>query len=293
MNTLCTMNRKAKHRAPVLEGSGPRRAAIPALIVVALLSAGAGKPGGRRGGVAPSSATPPAKGALSSTPCPLRTLPDGDACVRLPDDDEGAPEAESAQNGHHDTRGRWTTYDEISRRPDRPADYDSYRYPVPCDHHCVTSGFDLDRPDDLQRRGRRLHYVGHGAVDLPQEKGTPIRMLALDHQQGDAEVIYVGPLFGTTVITRHALREAGQLRDYLLLFGHLDTQAPGMRIGARLREGDVLGFVGDTGSPGLVHLHVEARRMRAGVDAARLAPSAAIANENSVVCDPRNVLPLR
>ena len=288
------MKMKAKHRPLVLKGSDPRRAVILALIVVALLSAGAGKPVRRRGGVAAaSSATPTAEGALSSAPCPLRALPDGDACVRLPDDDEGAPEAESAQNGHHDTRGRWTTYDEISRRPDRPADYDSYRYPVPCDHHCVTSGFDLDRSDDLQRRGRRLRYVGHGAVDLPQDKGTPIRMLALDHQQGDAEVVYVGPLFGTTVITRHALREAGQLHDYLLLFGHLDTQAPEVHTGTHLKEGDVLGFVGDTGSPGLVHLHVEARRMRAGVDAAKLAPSAAIANENSVVCDPRNILPLR
>ena len=270
------------------------RTIVRAVIAVASLTAGWGAPGGAplhlavAGNTLPSAAGPGAAG-----PCPVRFLPDGEACVRLPEDDEGAPEAESAQNGHHDIRGRWTTYDDVPRRPDRPADYDAYRYPVPCDRGCVVSGFDLDRPDGLQRRGRRLHQVGHGAVDLPQSKGTPIRMVTLEHQQGEAEVVYVGPLFGTTVITRHSLREAGQLHDYLLLFGHLDAQAPGVHTGAHLKEGDVLGFVGDTGSPELVHLHLEVRRVRAGLDATKLAPSAAIANENSVVCDPRNVLPLR
>jgi hypothetical protein len=61
----------------------------------------------------------------------------------------------------------------------------------------------------------------------------------------------------------------------------------------RLREGDPVGAVGDTGSPSLVHLHLEARRVRDGVDVAKLSPSAMIANESSVVCDPRNILPLR
>ncbi|MDP9033506.1 MAG: M23 family metallopeptidase, partial [Myxococcota bacterium] len=170
---------------------------------------------------------------------------------------------------------------------------DAYRYPVPCDHGCVVSGYDLDRPDELQRRGRRLSYVGHGAVDLLQPKGTPVTMVALEHQRGEAEVIYVGPLFGTTLITRHTIREGGQTHDYLVLFGHLDATVPGVRPGTRVKDGDVVGFVGDTGSPELVHLHLETRRIRAGVDAARLSPSAVIANENSVVCDPRNLLPRR
>ncbi|HXN34182.1 MAG TPA: peptidoglycan DD-metalloendopeptidase family protein [Polyangiaceae bacterium] len=273
----------------------PATAVVGALAAVAVLSAGAGSSRGPTARAAATDRDVPlvAAGSLAPSPCPARTLPDGDACVRLPDDGDGAPEAESAPNGHHDKRGHWTTYDEIPRRPDRPADYDAYRYPVPCDHRCVVSGFDLDRPDDVQRRGPRLRQVGHGAVDLPQKKGTPIRMLALEHQQGDAEVVYVGPLFGTTVVTRHTLREAGQLHDYLLIFGHLDAQAPGVRTGVHLKDGDLVGFVGDTASPDLVHLHLEARRMRAGVDAAKLPPSVAIANESSVVCDPRNVLPLR
>ncbi len=213
--------------------------------------------------------------------------------MHLPDDDEGATElALEATNAHHDRGGRWIVYDQIPRRPDRPAEYDAYRYPVPCDE-CVVSGYDLDRPDELQRRGRRLKQVGHGAIDLLDRRGTPITLVALEHQHGDTEVLYVGPLFGTTVVTRHTLREGGELHDYVLLFGHLDAPAPGLRAGAHLKEGDLVGYVGDSGSPSLVHLHLEARRVRDGIDAARLAPGSLLEASNTVVCDPRNVLPLK
>jgi murein DD-endopeptidase MepM/ murein hydrolase activator NlpD len=220
-------------------------------------------------------------------------LPDGEACVRLPREDDGTTQAEANVNAHHDRRGHWVAYDQIPRRPERPADYDAYRYPVPCERGCVASGYDLDRPDEMQRRGRRLLQVGHGAVDLLQKRGTPVTLVSLEHQTDDAEVVYAGPLFGTTVITRHSLREGGQLRDYLLVFGHLEGSAPGVVVGARLPEGGLVGFVGDTGSPGIVHLHLEARRVREGVDVAKLGPTAMMANETSVVCDPRNILPLR
>jgi hypothetical protein len=282
-------------------GPGARRNVAPsrlprlpvvATALVAALGWGAGAARGAtvhlaaedRGGIPTSGMPAPA--------CPEGTLPDEQACVRLPDG-EDAPEAESNANAHHDRRGRWVVYDQIPRRPERPADYDAYRYPVACNRDCVVSGYDLDRPDEMQRRGRRLLHVGHGAVDLMQKRGTSITTVALEHQVEDAEVVYVGPLFGTTVLTRHTLREGGQLRDYILLFGHLEAPAPGLQAGGRLHEGDLVGFVGDTGSPDLVHLHLEARRVREGVDVAKLSPAAMIANENSIVCDPRNILPLR
>jgi hypothetical protein len=272
-----------------------RLLAICACSLIAALTAGAGSASGVPVHVAAVAHAEPLS-PLSPALCPIGSLPDGDACVRIQSEDDDAPEAPTAVNAHHDKRGRWVVYDQIPRRPDRPADYDAYRYPVPCAHSCVVSGYDLDRPDDAQRRGRRLSHVGHGAVDLPQKKGTPITMVSLEHQVGDAEVVYLGPLFGTTVLTRHTLREANQLRDYVLLFGHLDAPAPGLVVGAHLKEGDSVGFVGDTGSPELVHLHLEARRVREGVDVGKLGalgPGALIDNENTVVCDPRNVLPLR
>jgi murein DD-endopeptidase MepM/ murein hydrolase activator NlpD len=227
-------------------------------------------------------------------------LPDGEVCVHWPgDEDEGEPEAQVLPNAHRERSGRWHVYDDIPRRPDRPADYDAYRYPVPPGlpgGHSVISGYDLDKPDVAQRRGRTLHAVGHGGVDLPQARGTPVKLVALEHQQGDAEVLYTGPLFGTTVLTRQTVREGGRLRDYVMLFGHLDGIAAGVAAGVLLKDGDLVGFVGDTGSPELIHLHWEARRARDGVDLkakARLGGALVMDDENSVVCDPRNVAPLK
>jgi murein DD-endopeptidase MepM/ murein hydrolase activator NlpD len=241
--------------------------------------------------------TAPASG---TSPCPPGTLPDGNVCVHLPGDPESGEDALAAENAHRERTGRWTVYEQIPRRPDRPADYDAYRYPVPAGlpgGHFVVSGYDLDRPDDAQRRGRSLHAVGHGGVDLPDPRGTPVSLLALEHQVGDADVVFIGHLFGMTVATRHTVREGGRLRDYVILFGHLDAPAPGLAAGRAIKQGELLGFVGDTGSPELIHLHMEARRVRDGVDVAERvrerAGGALLEPDATVVCDPRNVLPLK
>ncbi len=239
-------------------------------------------------------ANPGISTGLAAGSCPRGQLSDDGTCVRADEgDDFGAGEAEP--NAHHDRSGRYVVYDQIPRRPDRPADYDAYRYPIPAGlahgRH-VISGYDLDLPDERQRRGVKMHAVGHGGVDLPGVKGTAIATVVLDHQEGDARVVFVGSLFGNTVITLHTLREANGPRDYVLIWGHLDAPAPGLEKGRVLREGETLGTVGDSGSPELVHLHLEARRVREGRDAMKLVGGEAILDA-SIVCDPRNVLPLR
>ena len=96
------------------------------------------------------------------------------------------------------------------------------------------------------------------------------------------------------MVTRHTLREGGRLRDYIVLFGHLDSIAAGLAPGASMKEGDPVGAVGDTGSPQLVHLHYEVRRVREGVDLSKVPAGAQLlADSVSVVCDPRNVLPIK
>lgn len=243
--------------------------------------------------------TDPSHGPFAGGPgdCPDGTAPDGDACVHLTSSGAGGRFAPALANAHHETSGRWTQYEQIPRLPERPADYDVYRYPIPPGlpgGHYVVSGYDLDRPDEQQRRGRTLRHVGHGGVDLPQRKGTPVHVVALEHQEGDAEVLYAGPLFGTTVVTRQTVREEARTRDYVVLFGHLDSIGAGVSAGSTLKDGDVLGTVGDTGSPELVHLHLEIRRVREGVDIAKVpAGGPLLADAVTVVCDPRNVLPLR
>ena len=270
---------------------------------VAFMAFGAGRPlapmrvataGTRDPDAAGHTATVP---ALARTECPPGTAPDHDACVHLTRGAEDGPLLPSAPNIHREKSGRLKEYEQIPRLPDRPSDYDAYRYPIPPglpNGHYVVSGYDLDRPDPEQRRGRTLSHVGHGGVDLPQAKGTPVKNLVLEHQEGETEVLYTGPLFGTTVVTRHSLREGGRLRDYVVLFGHLDSIAVGVAPGATLKDGDLVGAVGDTSSPQLVHLHYEVRRVREGVDLAKVPAGAQLlADSVSVVCDPRNVLPLK
>jgi murein DD-endopeptidase MepM/ murein hydrolase activator NlpD len=228
--------------------------------------------------------------------CPAGTLPDFDQCVPIPEHvhlEEGQ-ELVGTQNIHRERGGRWTVYEQIPKLPERPGDYNAYRYPIPplsSGKHAV-GGYDLDRPDTSQRRGANLTHTGHGGVDLMQARGTEVRLVNLEHQQGEAQVVYTGKLFGISVVTRHTVREGGRLRDYVVLHGHLDAVAPGLQPGEPAREGDLLGFVGDTGSEGLVHLHLEVRQVREGVDPAQLSTQSVMRPTVSIPCDPRNVLPL-
>ncbi|HPB98873.1 MAG TPA: M23 family metallopeptidase, partial [Polyangiaceae bacterium] len=110
-------------------------------------------------------------------------------------------------------------------------------------------------------------------------------------QQGNAEVVFVGILFGKTVATRHTLLESGKNRDYLLIYGHLDQTATGLAPGAEAAAGTWLGTVGDSGSEGRVHLFLEVRQVRENTEHSLLLSSALVDFTVSIACDPRNVLP--
>lgn len=279
-----------------LEAPSPHvRAALSAALLSALAAAGGSAP--RRITSAPPS---PSARAAHATPrvavCPPGSLPDADACVpfRRGDVDEGK-ELSTERNQHTDKRGRQQRYEQVPRQPDRPAAYEAYLYPIPTapDEKLVVSGYDLHRADHEQRRGAHLSAIGHGGVDVVAKRGTPVRSLPLEHQEGDAEVRFAGTLFGETVVTRHTVREAGRLREYLVLHGHLDAIARGVVAGRVVKAGDELGAVGDTGSEGLVHLHLEIRQVRDGVDARALTGGELAGNARTVPVDPRNLLPLR
>jgi len=226
--------------------------------------------------------------------CPAGTLPDANACIPVPLNAEvGGLALPEERNAHRDRQGRWQEYDHIPRLPERPEDYRQYRLPVPppAEQSFVTSGYDLHLPDAEQRRGAHLHAVGHGGIDIAQRRGTEVRLVRLEHQEGDATVLYVGPLFGNTVVTRHVVREGGVQREYVVLHGHLERAASTIARNSTLADGAVLGFVGDSGSPGAVHLHYETRRVREGYEALKLEPGDLTKNSRTVACDPRNVLP--
>ncbi|MES1179127.1 MAG: M23 family metallopeptidase [Myxococcales bacterium] len=240
------------------------------------------------------SQSPGARDELADAPCPRGTLPDGNVCVPVPDPEAGGQALNETQNEHHDRNGQLRIYDQIPRSPDRPKDIRAYRLPIPAPANggFVGSGYDLDRPESEQRQGAEFSAVGHGGFDFAQGRGTEVRLVNLENQVGDASVLEVGHLFGNSVVTLHTVRESGQLREYVVIYGHLESAAPGLSHGQSLKPGALLGFVGDSGSPGIVHLHFEVRRAREGVDAGQLELGQVAQNAKTVACDPRNVLEL-
>lgn len=95
---------------------------------------------------------------------------------------------------------------------------------------------------------RRLHpvlkiYRPHHGVDIAAPVGTPV------HAAGDGTVSYAGyrGQAGRMVEIRHANRYASQ---YL----HLSRFARGVRAGSRVRQGEVIAYVGSSGSSTGPHL---------------------------------------
>jgi murein DD-endopeptidase MepM/ murein hydrolase activator NlpD len=108
----------------------------------------------------------------------------------------------------------------------------------------VTSGFSY----------RRLHPVlgirrPHMGVDFGAPRGAPVVAIA-DGSVAGAAFTRGG---GNTVVLRHAGR-------YESRYLHLSRYASGMRSGARVQQGQVIGYVGATGLVTGAHLHYELKR---------------------------------
>ena len=114
--------------------------------------------------------------------------------------------------------GAWrvTSTSRSTRAAPRPTE--AYRYPVPMTRRLMVSGYDFwtvrtpskgGAPPALRRPRRDRHRR------RARHEGA---LVALEHQVGDAEVLFTGHLFGETVITCHTVREAGALRTYVVLY---------------------------------------------------------------------------
>jgi peptidoglycan LD-endopeptidase LytH len=97
---------------------------------------------------------------------------------------------------------------------------------------------------------------GHRGIDLMAPGGTAVVAVA----PGRVEKLFESRLGGTTLYQRSS---DGR---WLYYYAHLAGYAPGLREGAVVRQGQVLGYVGDTGDAGAgnTHLHFSASRMRPG-----------------------------
>lgn len=87
----------------------------------------------------------------------------------------------------------------------------------------------------------------HEAIDIHAPRGTPVVAVA----DGRIVRLHQGALGGNAI---YHLDEDGRTRYY---YAHLERYADGLAEGQRVKRGDVIGYVGDTGNaqPGDFHLH--------------------------------------
>jgi murein DD-endopeptidase MepM/ murein hydrolase activator NlpD len=107
----------------------------------------------------------------------------------------------------------------------------------------VTSGFSSARFHPILQTWR-----AHKGVDYAAPAGTPVRATA------DAKVVFAGAQggYGNVIELRHR-------GGFSTLYAHLSRFAPNVRAGAQVGQGDVIGFVGQTGWATGPHLHYEFR----------------------------------
>ena len=130
-------------------------------------------------------------------------------------------------------------------------------------------------------------------IELTAARGAKVSLVAIEGQEGDAEVVFVGDHAGTTVVTAHAVHDGDRMRTVLLAFGRLDHAAPGVAVHTRLPAGSPVGVVGDGGTVGAPRLYLEARELKDGVDLATVDVRRLFDPSVSLPTDPRNVLAVR
>lgn len=103
----------------------------------------------------------------------------------------------------------------------------------------------------LDTAGRPLIYdtmANHQGIDYPAPAGTAVKAA------GDGRIEFVGVkgAYGNAVIIKHAGATS-------TLYAHLSGFARGLHAGQRVRQGEIVGYVGRTGAATAPHLHYEYR----------------------------------
>ncbi len=114
---------------------------------------------------------------------------------------------------------------------------------APVDFRRVSSNFNMARLHPVLKVRRP-----HRGVDYAARSGTPIKAA------GDGKIIHRGRKggYGNTVIIQHG-------GNITTLYAHMSKYARGQRVGSRVRQGQVIGYVGQSGLASGPHLHYEYR----------------------------------
>lgn len=114
---------------------------------------------------------------------------------------------------------------------------------APVDFRRISSRFTRERFHPVLGKKRP-----HQGVDYAAGTGTPI------WAAGDGKVVFAGRKggYGNAVILQHG-------EKYSTLYGHMSRFGKGIHAGTRVRQGQVIGYVGATGLATGPHLHYEFR----------------------------------
>ncbi len=111
----------------------------------------------------------------------------------------------------------------------------------PLEFTAITSHFTESRFNPILKTN-----LPHTGVDFAAQRGTPVRAV------GDGVVAEAGwnGGYGKAIEIKHD-------STYMSRYAHLDSFAPGIKVGSTVAKGQVIGYVGSTGRSTGPHLHFE------------------------------------
>lgn len=114
---------------------------------------------------------------------------------------------------------------------------------TPVDFARISSRFNLKRKHPILNKIR-----AHKGVDYAAATGTPIK------SSGNGKIVHRGNKggYGRTIIVKHGSR-------YSTLYAHMHKYAKNTQVGKRVKQGQIIGYVGKSGLATGPHLHYEFR----------------------------------
>ncbi len=125
---------------------------------------------------------------------------------------------------------------------------------TPIEHARVSSHF------NPRRFHPKLHKIrAHEGTDFSARRGTPIMAT------GNGTIVSIGRKggYGKTIVIKH--REG-----YKTTYAHMSKYKSGLKVGSKVYQSNVIGYVGSTGLATGPHLHYELHQAKKPVDAMRI-----------------------
>jgi len=138
---------------------------------------------------------------------------------------------------------------------------------APLDFAYISSHFNPNRMHPI------LHRIkAHNGVDYAAKRNTPVKA------SGDGVISFVGKKsgYGRTLEIKHG-------GDIKTLYAHLEKFNPQLKVGSKVKQGDIVAYVGDSGQATGTHLHFEFWQGNKRTDPVKVKlPSAKPINQNQI-----------